>query len=142
MRFAVLLVVAIIAPSVLWAASHHPQAFLEDVRGKPDEGAQIVGHFCAVCHAPKPQIPLGAPRQGIQADWQARLQQGLDVMWANTAEGMNAMPPRGGCFECSDEQLRKAIIALLPEESRTQVARELEVDKKHSVPKNKPGSAR
>ena len=25
------------------------------------------------------------------------------------------MPPRGGCFECSDEQLKKAIWAMLPD---------------------------
>jgi cytochrome c5 len=94
--------------------THHPQAFLTRIEGKPNEGALIVKHFCANCHAVKPLIPLGAPRIGVKVDWQERLTHGLDVLFNHTAEGYRAMPPRGGCFECSDSQLKKAIAALLP----------------------------
>ena len=118
MRFAVLAIILGLFPIVTKAASHRPQEFLKGVKGKSDEGRQIVKHFCAVCHAKNPQIPLGAPRQDIDADWQERIKQGLGGLLENTADGLNAMPARGGCFECSDEQLTKAILALIPEKYR------------------------
>lgn len=99
-------------------SSHHPQDFLNNVRGQHDEGMQIAQHFCANCHAAKPLIPVGAPRMGIDADWSPRIKQGLAAIVQHTEEGMNAMPPRGGCFECSDKQLLLAILALMPEKEQ------------------------
>ena len=99
----------------VWAESHHPQEFLESIKGKKDEGSQIVQHFCISCHAAKPMIPLGAPRIAEEADWLPRVKMGIQSLLAHTEEGFNAMPPRGGCFECTDEQLVLAILAMLPE---------------------------
>ena len=99
---------------VVFADSHHPQAFLEQIKNTPNEGAQIVEHFCQTCHAEKPMIALGAPRQGHMEDWGPRVGQGIDIILKHTYEGLRAMPPRGGCFECTDEQLWLAIKALLP----------------------------
>lgn len=98
------------------AASHHPSAFLERIKDAPDEGEQIVQHFCNTCHAVRPVIPIGAPRRGVLKDWSERIKQGKDVLFLHTNEGLRAMPPRGGCFECTDEQLKRAIEALLPKE--------------------------
>jgi cytochrome c5 len=98
---------------VSFAASHHPQEFLKRIEGKSDEGQQIVQHFCANCHAENPMIPLGAPRIGSKEDWQPRVKPGLDVLFQHTSEGLNAMPARGGCFECSDHQLLLAIAEML-----------------------------
>lgn len=95
--------------------SHHPQDFLKTIQGTKNEALQIYNHFCANCHAKKPLIPLGAPRIGEEADWQPRLKQGLKVLLAHVNEGWNAMPPRGGCFECSDEQLMLSVLFLLPD---------------------------
>lgn len=100
--------------STAQAASHHPQQFLAHIKGSKNEGQQIVEHFCANCHALKPLINVGAPTAKNVKDWQPRIAAGLDTLFVNASEGMNAMPPRGGCFECSDEQLKLAIIALLP----------------------------
>lgn len=97
-----------------YAASHHPQDFLEKIAGTPDEGQQIVQHFCSHCHAEKPLIPLGAPRIGRRSDWEGRLKQGIAPLLQHTAEGYHAMPARGGCFECSDEQLLLSVLAMLP----------------------------
>lgn len=97
------------------AASHNPEQFLKSIRGQADEGQQIVQQFCANCHALRPLINLGAPRPGIKADWQARWAQGWPLIWQHTEEGYQAMPARGGCFECSDRQLILAIQALLPD---------------------------
>ena len=98
------------------AATHHPQEFLKSISGKPDEGSLIVKHFCSNCHALKPLISLGAPRVGIEAEWKPRLKDGINGLLKNTSEGIGNMPPRGGCFECTDKQLILAIKAMLPKE--------------------------
>ena len=97
-----------------WAASHHPQAFLTQIAGSKTQGAQIVAHYCAMCHSPTPLIPVGAPPMGDKAAWSARMKSGMDVLFHHADEGLNAMPARGGCFECTDKQLMLAILALLP----------------------------
>lgn len=98
------------------AGSHHPQVFLKKIEGSGQEGKKIVEHFCSNCHADKPLISVGAPRIGNVADWKFRVKPGMKQLFKNTDEGLNAMPPRGGCFECSDQQLMLAIKAMLPEE--------------------------
>ncbi len=108
------------------AASHHPQTFLKEVRGKPHEGEKIVEHYCALCHASNPMIQVGAPRMGQPLDWAPRMKQGLEVLIKHTDEGLNAMPPRGGCFECSDEQLKLAVLALLPKGTKNSTPKDLE----------------
>lgn len=106
--------IVLLSAQSVFSASHHPQDFLKKIAGSKDEGQQIVRHYCSNCHAVKPLISLGAPRVGVASDWEPRIKQGLDVLFKNTDEGLNAMPPRGGCFECTDEQLKLAIIAMLP----------------------------
>lgn len=96
------------------SASHHPQDFLTAIKGKPDEGSQIVQHFCATCHAEKPLISLNAPVIGNEKDWELRIKKGLPQLILHLSEGFGAMPARGGCFECSDKQLELALFALLP----------------------------
>lgn len=110
------LILVVFLPTMAWTASHHPQIFLKSIAGLKDEGTQIVRHYCAICHAPQPRILLGAPRMGCEQDWKPRLKQGLDTMFKHTNEGLNAMPARGGCFECTDKQLWLAIKALLPKD--------------------------
>lgn len=103
-----------------WAESHHPQEFLKKISGTKTEGAQIVQHYCAMCHAKNPLIQLGAPTIGDKDAWRLRIKQGIDVLLKHTDEGLNAMPARGGCFECSDKQLLLAIDAMLPKNLRVQ----------------------
>ena len=110
------IIVGLLISTVSLADSHHPQEFLTAIRGKKNEGAQIVQHFCSNCHAEKPLIPLNAPSINNKEDWQSRIQQGWLPLMQHLDEGFGAMPARGGCFECTDEQLRLAILALLPEE--------------------------
>jgi cytochrome c5 len=96
------------------AASHHPEDFLHSIQGSKTQGQKIYQHFCSNCHALKPLIPLGAPRLRQKNDWVKRLKHGMPSLIKNTQEGLNAMPARGGCFECTDEQLLAAIEYLLP----------------------------
>jgi len=97
--------------------THRPQEFLKSIHGAKNEGEQIYNHFCVNCHSPSPLIALGAPRIGEESDWKPRLKQGMSVLFKNTDEGLNAMPPRGGCFECTDKQLMLAITYMIQKQA-------------------------
>lgn len=69
---------------------------------------------CGACHN---SGAAGAPRMGNAADWAARAEKGLDVLYENTINGYNnIMPPKGMCFTCSDDEL-KAVVDYILEES-------------------------
>lgn len=95
------------------AASHHPIDFIKSIENDKKPGKKVYQAFCQNCHAPKPLIPVGAPRMGNQKDWEVRLKQGQKALLQHTLEGKGIMPARGGCFECSDEQIQKAIDYIL-----------------------------
>jgi cytochrome c5 len=101
--------VLLILTGACFASSHHPQKFLETIRSKSDAAEQIYKHFCVNCHQPKPLLPLGAPTIGDKKAWEKRLTHGLAPLLKRTQEGVGLMPARGGCFECSDEQLEMVV---------------------------------
>ena len=72
----------------------------------PRSGADIVGKFCSACHG---SGVLGAPKVGDTAAWSARHGGDLDELLKNAIAGLNAMPPKGTCADCSDEELMAAI---------------------------------
>ncbi|WP_241972482.1 c-type cytochrome [Aliidiomarina haloalkalitolerans] len=67
---------------------------------------QVYNQACAACHT---SGVLGAPRKGNADDWTDRLAQGMDVLLEHSINGFNAMPPRGGCMNCTDEEIEAAI---------------------------------
>lgn len=111
---------------------HKPQDFVNKIKGSSDEGRQIVSHFCATCHSEKPLINIGAPAEYDIVDWTSRSKKGIEKVFLNTKEGINAMPARGGCFECSDEQLFMAIIEMLPKSMKKNWIKYLSTLKKDS----------
>ena len=68
----------------------------------------IIAKHCSACHTPG---ILGAPKIGDTAAWKERAdhQGGLDGILAKAISGINAMPPKGTCADCSDDELREAI---------------------------------
>jgi cytochrome c5 len=92
---------------------HYPSLFVNQLRGDPRAGEKIFKEFCGACHRQKPLIDVRAPRIGDQTAWKNRRQLGLEVLLKITVNGVGAMPARGGCFECSDEQLRETIHYIL-----------------------------
>ncbi len=66
--------------------------------------------YCLVCHATG---VAGAPRIGVAADWEPRLAQGRDQVIANSISGIRAMPARGTCFDCSDEEIAATVDYML-----------------------------
>ncbi|SDI10528.1 Cytochrome c5 [Pseudomonas flavescens] len=68
----------------------------------------IVARHCNACHS---SGLLGAPKIGDAAAWKSRAdeQGGMDGILAKAIAGINAMPPKGTCGDCSDDELRAAI---------------------------------
>lgn len=67
---------------------------------------EIVAKHCQACH----NTGLGgAPALGDKAAWAPRLERGVDGMLATVMSGKGAMPPKGTCMSCSEDELRAAI---------------------------------
>ncbi len=64
---------------------------------------------CSVCHATG---AAGAPLVHDTAAWQPRLDKGMDQLLQSVHNGLNAMPPKGMCFDCSDDDY-KALITFM-----------------------------
>ncbi len=92
---------------------HYPTLFTAQLKNDPNAGKKIFKEFCATCHAAQPLIDLPAPRINDAKAWNVHRQKGIDVLLKMTISGIGAMPARGGCFECSDEQLRQTIEYIL-----------------------------
>jgi cytochrome c5 len=86
---------------------HYPTLFVDQLRGDPQAGKKIYKEYCASCHAQNPVLELKAPHIGNENEWR-QWRQRKDLL-QRTIRGVGAMPARGGCFECSDEQLQQAI---------------------------------
>ncbi|MCC5855283.1 MAG: cytochrome c5 family protein [Idiomarina sp.] len=74
--------------------------------GEARSGEQVYNQACGACHNGG---LLGAPKINDAGDWEGRLSQGMDVLLEHSINGFNAMPPRGGCANCSDEEILAAI---------------------------------
>jgi len=70
------------------------------------DGKQIYDTKCFMCH--KAGV-ANAPKLGDKAAWEPRIATGMDAMLAVAIKGKGAMPPKGTCMECSDDDLKAAI---------------------------------
>ncbi len=60
---------------------------------------------CAACHETG---AAGAPKPGSD-DWNKRVAKGKDVLFQHAINGFNAMPPKGGRPDLSDETIMKVV---------------------------------
>ena len=78
------------------------------------EGARdaetIYQSFCVACHATGVS---GSPVLGNAEQWTARIAQGRDALYQNSINGLNVMPPRGTCMNCSDDEVRATVNFML-----------------------------
>ncbi len=74
--------------------------------GEAASGEAIYTKACVVCHA---SGVAGAPKLGDKGAWEARVALGMDALLKTAISGKGAMPPRGTCATCSDDDLRVAI---------------------------------
>ncbi|MAY14874.1 MAG: cytochrome c5 family protein [Oceanospirillaceae bacterium] len=73
---------------------------------EPRSGEEVFGAACTACHS---MGVLGAPKKGDKAAWDERLAKGMDKTLQNALHGLNAMPPKGNCANCSDDEILAAI---------------------------------
>jgi cytochrome c5 len=62
---------------------------------------------CATCHN---SGIAGAPKYADAVAWAPRIEKGMDILYASTINGLPpAMPQKGMCFSCSDDDLRALV---------------------------------
>jgi len=76
----------------------------------PRSGEKIYNSYCFACHATG---AVGAPIKGDAQAWQPRLAQGNNILLKHAIEGLNAMPARGTCADCSDDEITTAVEFLI-----------------------------
>lgn len=69
-------------------------------------GEQVYNTACMACHATG---AAGAPKLGNADEWAPRLAKGKDVLYQHSIQGFQAMPPKGGFTNLSDEQVKAAV---------------------------------
>ena len=72
----------------------------------PRSGQQVYNDTCAGCHGTG---AAGAPKLGDSAAWKARVTAGIESLLQSAINGKNAMPPKGLCMSCSEDDLKAAI---------------------------------
>lgn len=83
-----------------------------DVALKKESGHETYEHYCIVCHQ---EGLVGAPRFRHKQDWNSRLAtRTLDDLVASSLKGLNAMPTKGSCIKCSVDDLKAAVLYMLP----------------------------
>ena len=70
------------------------------------DAQELYNKSCIACHA---SGAAGAPKAGDVAAWTPRLAKGMDKLLANTKTGINAMPPKGMCMDCTDAEFKALI---------------------------------
>jgi cytochrome c5 len=76
--------------------------------GRTGEAVYNLG--CAACHTAG---LAGAPMLANQAQWEGRLEKGLETLTNNAYNGYNAMPAKGLCMDCSLEEIEKSVQYML-----------------------------
>ncbi len=94
------------APATAEVASAATEAPAAASAGR--SGDDVYKQYCTVCHSIG---LLDAPKTGDTAAWQARADAagGLDGLLKTSISGINAMPPKGTCSDCTDDELMSAI---------------------------------
>lgn len=83
-----------------------PAAAAAPAKASTRSGEQVYNSSCQACHATG---VAGAPKLGDKAAWSPRIQQGMDTLMTHALNGFKAMPARGTCGNCSDQEIKSAI---------------------------------
>lgn len=76
----------------------------------PLNGQQVYDKFCFACHMTGVG---GAPKLDDQVAWTERQGKGMDTLWDSLVNGIGAMPAKGTCMGCSDDELREVLDYML-----------------------------
>ena len=69
----------------------------------------VEGTYMANCNACHAAGVANAPKLGDKAAWDARLEKGMDALMVNVMNGINAMPAKGLCMSCTQENLQEIV---------------------------------
>lgn len=85
---------------------------IEEKVEKKDRGQVVYEQYCIVCHR---DGLAGAPKFSDVNDWKPRLEgKTIDDLIVIVNKGLNVMPPKGTCSECTDDDIKAAIQYMLP----------------------------
>jgi|TARA_B100001094_G_scaffold156041_1_gene151000 cytochrome c5 len=71
---------------------------------------EIYDDGCAVCHD---SGLAGAPMMGNKGQWEARQAKGYEMLVNNAYNGINGMPAKGLCADCTKEEIGIAVQYML-----------------------------
>lgn len=91
-------------------ATAAPVAAVSGPRSGPRSGEDVYNKSCTACHSTG---AAGAPKVGVSADWTARVDQGMETLYANAINGVRGMPPKGLCMDCSDDEMNATVDYML-----------------------------
>jgi cytochrome c5 len=57
----------------------------------------------------------GAPVTGEADAWSSRVDKGMETLISHAINGFNAMPAKGGCSSCPDEEIQAAVEYMVDE---------------------------
>jgi cytochrome c5 len=77
-----------------------------DTQTSSADGQKIYQSSCQACHVAG---VAGAPKLGDKEAWAPRIAKGNDALLSSVTKGLNAMPPKGTCMSCSEDELRAAV---------------------------------
>lgn len=83
-------------------------ALAEDERS----GEEVYSNNCTACHD---SGAAGAPKIGDAESWGDRVDKGKETLYKNSINGIRAMPPKGTCSDCSDQEVKNAVDYMLSE---------------------------
>ena len=69
------------------------------------KGEDIYKSYCATCHI---SGVANAPKAFNAEDW-AKRSSNIDELVASTKKGLNVMPPKGLCADCTDQEFKAVI---------------------------------
>jgi glucose/arabinose dehydrogenase len=83
----------------------------EDLEYPPERKGQVVYRtVCTTCHSAGGKL---IPQLNDPEAWEERLARGKEALYRHTIEGYGAMPPRGLCETCTDQELKLAVDHML-----------------------------
>jgi len=68
--------------------------------------------YCSACHSNK---AIGAPVIGDKEAWEEALEKGIEEVYTNGIDGINAMPPKGTAMTISDDDFKKIVDYIIDE---------------------------
>ena len=82
------------------------------VASGPRAGSDIYASKCIACHG---SGAAGAPKLGDVAAWAPRIGKGIDVLYTGAISGINGMPAKGLCMDCSDDEIKATVDYMVSE---------------------------